>query len=466
MIFNSSFPLISSSEVRKTKQEVISRKKYQAGLIRLSSPRQQVVEKLRTAVPAAAATVEIPSNLKGDSEIPYGVQQMLATIQRWDMVEYLPAPPYYFFDEPKFPAFGALLKEPWRKTPDCVGAFDMGWENAYVRTLGEAIERSCQSHPRTRLNDLQYTSYLEIQDKAFDLAPFFPFSVDSKFKSKLIRKKCYWYPVKKFNSGETKLLPLRLSFLFGCNKDKILDSIRTTNGSAMGRNEKNAIFSGLCELIERDAFFIHYLAKMTPPRLDLGKINDQEIIDIIEYIEKYRLEIHLFNITLEFKLPVIMCIIIDRTGIGPSISIGTKCSQSVIQAIKHSILEAIQIRHFSRMNKLKHDAGINSTNMIKRILDWYDIKNINKLNFFLNSNKCSTLTNYNGSKKGFLNKFKYNIYVSDVSLPDLNGFKAVKVNVPELLPLYFNDDHKPICNDRIMSYFEGRELNQVPHPFL
>ena len=481
MDFQSRFQNNDSLFLKTSKTEVISVwTEFQSGSTSSSSQHQPAKARLTVdpavaepavrsrpiADTAAVAPAKRPgTDPTGTPGVPPHIRRMLDISREWDMVEHLPSPPAFFFDEPKFPAFGARLKEPWNDNPDNVGAFDLDWENAYTRTLGEAIERSCQSHPRDRVNDMIKGSYKELKEKAFDPVPFFPFADSQEFDDSVREMHFCWFPVKAYHSGEEKLLPTRLSFLYGVEEHDLLDSIRTTNGTAMWTDEKGAVFRGLCELIERDAFFIHYLGKITPPRMELSSFDD-EIQNMIEYIEQYRLKVHVFDISLEFGIPVVLCIIIDRTCIGPAISLGSNCSPSVKEAVKGAILEAIQIRRYSRMMKLEADSGRKLSGMGNRVLNWYDVENIKKLNFILESDQISELTDLKLTEEEFLVQFPYEIYVSDVTLPDLGDYRVVKANVPELLPLYFFDECKPIFNERVKEYLRGRELNIKPHPFL
>ena len=462
------------------KTEVNPWKVYQTGSISLSSQFQPaearltvdtpVVEPATRSRPIADTAAVAPAKRPGtettdDSGVPTYIQRMLDILKEGGMVKTMPSPPLNFFDEPRFPAFGGLLNEPWTEEPDNIGAFDTDWERAYVRSLGEAIERSCQSHPRERFHGALRGNYHDLQDRAFDPVPFFPFSDDGDHVGRIREKEFLWTPAVHYQSHKENLLPMRLSYLHGCRSDKIFDSIRTTNGTAMWSTLEGAVFRGLCELIERDAFFIHYLGRITPPRIDSTAFTG-EIEDMVRYMEKYRLEVCLFDISLEFDLPVVLCVLIDRTGIGPAMAIGTNCTIKSCDAIKGAILEAVQIRRFSRVIKLKNEGGEPLGMFEKRAMDWYGLESMELMDFILNSKELSNPVGYSRTEKEFLDGFPLDLYYSDVTLPGMEEFKVVKVNVPELLPLYFSDEHKPIFGRRVQGYLGDRIINDVPHPFL
>ena len=51
----------------------------------------------------------------------------------------------------------------------------------------------------------------------------------------------------------------------------------TSNGCAIGGSLEEAIFHGILEIVERDAFLLTWYAKLPLPRLDLSSANDTEL---------------------------------------------------------------------------------------------------------------------------------------------------------------------------------------------
>ena len=163
---------------------------------------------------------------------------------------------------------------------------------------------------------------------------------------------------------------------------------------------------------------------------------------------------------------MILCIIIDRTGIGPAIAIGTNSTRGVDDAVRGALLEAVQIRHFSRRIHLEEKVGNIVGFFEKRALKWYRLESLELLDFIFSSDEYSNPKDYSGTEEDFLDSFLHDLYYSDVTLPGMKGYKVVKVNVPDLLPLYFSDEHKPIFGKRVQGYLGGQPINDVPHPFL
>lgn len=451
-------------EMDKHKKEVITRRTYLPGSTRSSLPQAAVGSQALTAAMHAAGTASMPAiDIAATPGIPEKVQNLLDLLNKGDAVESIPSPVNYFNDEPKFPAFGAMLKEPWSEHPDSIGAFDTDWERAFVRSMGEAIERSCQSHPGPLMKRTVIGSYNDHSDSFFDPVRFFPFSRGPLWNKMIYERELTWFPAYEYHSGKGGYVPMVCTHLYGGESDNILNSIRTSNGTAMWDDEKGAIFKALCEVIERDAFFIHYLGRITPPRIDPKILSDPQIKRVVDKIRRYRLDIHLFDITIDSDIPVVMCILIDRSGIGPAVALGSKCCPIVKDAVIHSLLEAVQIRHFSRM---LWSNGKGTSMMDERAIRWYGRDNVDKLDFFLGSENFIEPNDHKGSISGFLDEFEHDIFVSDITQPWVEGYQVIKVNVPDHLPLYFDDAFKPLNIPRVMRLLDGKEINSEVHPFL
>lgn len=434
------------------KKEVITRKKSLRGSTNWNSPHRigrsvpPPIAARHVVAPVVAAATD--SNIVGELErlvISYGMAEK-------------PSLSPFFNDEPLIPLFGTALIDPKTgRFQESVGAIDLDSNLAYVRSLGETVERYCQLYPSENIK-LISGNYKEVN--AEKPSEFFPYQ---NLPVNFDKRQMKWCSVQEFKDNRKRLVPARLVYLNDDDYDPELDSIRSTSGAALAFSYDDAVFKGLCELIERDAFFVYYLTRMTPPRIDVS--NMERVERLIEYLSRYHLDVNLFDISLDLSPPVIMCIVIDRSGMGPAIGIGTVCGTDMEMSIFKAILDAQQIRRFIRMLNLL-DEEVPHDGLIKeRALFWYDPKNIEKLNFFLSSEKTLKLES-NIEKECILTHFPFDILVADISLPNMDNIKAVKVIVPELVPLYFDDRYPPTRCFRLRKYLKNRESNIVPHPFL
>ncbi len=439
---------------------MIAREKNRKHLNGFAKWNSQSLIKKGTILPIAAAdVVERVASTKSDQII----KEMELIIKTKDMVVNMPYPPSSFNDEPFIPAYGAKLKNTKKNEgADTVGAMDLNPSLAYNRTLGEIIERFCQMYPADE-KQMIFDHYSKLKDKALDPAMLFPFEA---LTPEIYEMDSKWVMAERYGTKEKKLVPSRLTYLYHDEYDPNFDSIRTTNGTAFGYNYEEAVFRGFCEVLERDAFLINYLTETTPPRIDISKFSNNKIDRLIEYFSRYNLEINIFDISLEFTPMVTMAIIIDRSGIGPSVGIGTACGLNYEKIIVKAILEAQQIRLFSRRAKLEGDESASNDSLKERASMWYGKENLKRINFFLKSDKYIQINQIKNGRENILKEFPYDIFICDLSLNDMGDWRVVKVIIPECLPLYFDDSYIPINIKRLKQYLGDKKLNQIPHPFI
>ncbi len=442
------------------KPGVITRKdkKYPNGSIRWSS---QLPMMKGISLPIAARDVVEPAAkcMKRDR----ATIRMENIVKQRDMVLKMPYPPPFFNDEPLIPSYGAQLKDPRKdKIADSVGAMDLNPGLAYKKTLGEIIERYCQLYPKE--GELKaFDNYSNLGEHALDPSNLFPFENQNL---DVCTKYLHWVSVKNLQTQRYLLAPSRLVYLNQDPYDPELDSIRTTNGTSFGYTIEEAVLGGFCEILERDAFFIQYLTKSTPPRVEISNIENRNIELLVDYFSRYSLEVHLFDISLEFEPYIVMAIIIDKSGIGPSIGIGSSCGIDPNRTIINALLEAQQIRLYSRRLKLQSDNKPFNDQLKDKALSWYGKEKIEQLDFFLNSDRFVQLNNGHKSKEEILREFPHDIYVCDLSLPSMDNYKAVKIIIPKCFPLYFDDSRMPINLSRFNKYLGKREINDISHPFI
>lgn len=438
-------------------KERTTKKRFQNGSTKWNSLPQ--IKKEIILPIAAADVVEHAADTKSDEKSI----MMENIIKKQDMVFEMPYLPSFFNDEPHIPSYGTQLKNPQNnRNVDTVGAVDLNPTLAYKRTLGEIIERYCQLYPRDGIK-IVFNSYSNLSEEALDPYTLFPFE---NLKPNIRDEYFHWVTATELKTRRNVLIPSRSVYLYQDTYDPGLDSIRTTNGAAFGYTLKEAVFNGFCEILERDAFFMNYLTKSTPPRIKIDSTKDDKIKALINYFLRYNLEVHLFDISLEFQPHVVMAIIIDKSGIGPSIGIGTSCGINLNKTIVKTILEAQQIRLYSRRLKLQSDDDHSTNHFKDRCLNWHGMENIEKIDFFLNSDRYIQLNDVGKSKEQILKEFPHDIYVCDLSSPEMENYKTVKIIIPNCFPLYFNEDYMPVKLSRFKKSLDTREINNTPHPFI
>lgn len=231
----------------------------------------------------------------------------------------------------------------------------------------------------------------------------------------------------------------------------LMNIMRGSGGMVAGNTLREAINQGLSELFEHHVcgYLYSYNKNFIFHYLDLSKIEDDNIQNLIKNIKLMGNEVYLIDFSYNFKMPVIMCLLIDKENHKAHVNIGSFPVFEI--AVERTLTEIYQ--------------GIEKINEIPYILEPSRDKDI--FSQSLESLSCITLypsinenlflnkkNNCNPNKEIFLfkkdknydnndvyyyykelcNKLNINVYYSDNSL-DENMF-AIYLYSPELTHYY------------------------------
>lgn len=277
----------------------------------------------------------------------------------------------------------------------------------------------------------------------------------------------------------------------------------SSNGCAMGSSIEEATLYGLFEILERDAFFLTWYARLALPAIDLHSTHDMLLRLAIERAERMTgFTLHAFDATTNFGLPTVLCVGINRADQAPKMicassahwnpdqalagafyemvaGIGgerlrfprelergeclVKDSSLVLQMEDHALVGAMPSA-FSRMSFLLQDQPLQS--MQQRFARQYATP------------PSSDLTEDLEQLAGRILDDGYDIVIIDQTAPELQlaDLRCVRVLVPGLVPMAFGYDFRRLHGvDRLyrfpkeMGYTDhvltGAELNPYPHPF-
>lgn len=410
-------------------------------------------------------------------------------------------------DEPKIFEYSAKLldnsklTDGYRVDPFANGS-SFNQTDAILKTIGEAIERWCLSI--YGVNRFRKASYSQLKNNALDPKKVVAFSKtqlrNRNFKQFLFDSNSIFYWIKGYSLFDFKetYLPAQLVFVpYGDYGEPII-RFPITTGAACGTSLAGAIYRGICEIVERDAFMITYLNKLTATKIDLSSIKDPRIRWLIRYHQRYFLTPFIFDITTDIDIPVFLGILIDKSGQAPAVSLGLKCDFSRRSAISGCLEEACQSRAWIRDKKILRDQKRDVEKekvytydlLLKRAFYWYDKKMIHKLDFLLDQ-RSSPIKLKNERKEmgnrvvlklkkalGTFQKLGLEVYFVEVTTPSIKkyGFRVVKVVIPTLQPLYLEEEYPYLGGERLytvpkkLGYRRKKttenELNKIPHPFL
>ncbi|MEK7553110.1 MAG: YcaO-like family protein [Patescibacteria group bacterium] len=383
-------------------------------------------------------------------------------------------------------------------------------ENAIWKSLGEVIERYFwynSDHFFKNKIKAPYKDMKNISLNIFSLAgfteeqknniPFLKFNENTIFNwtkiYSLTQKKKIFCPIQLISSLYVKknlLYPEKNASKIEPKTEPMLRWCITT-GLAAGQSLEEAIVKGILEVIERDAFMISYLNKLSPPLIDLEYLSaqDEEIAKIVKNFKRYNLEIYALKLPTDFsEVHIIAALIIDRSGLGPALSVGASANFNFKNCLLSSISEALGVRN-SMKNKFNSEIDFNNINREGRVLYWAKKENLHKINFFLkgeylkidiekNMYVNKKMKNYYKNKLKFLiNKLKQKNYeASYIELTPKNIVKKINIRstqviIPELQPLHLEESIPYLGGKRLkevplkLGYQPAKILNQIPHPF-
>ena len=380
-------------------------------------------------------------------------------------------------------------------------------EKAMWRAIGEGVERTLWRHHDFFSEKKIKKTYTDVTRNSLNIHDLAGFSEEQKNKYDFLRFSentlFEWIPTIDLLQNKTVFAPLQLfSALYAhhnvrktssdtnTSKEPLLRWCITT-GLATGRSLNEALVAGILEIIERDAFMISYLNKISVPRIDLNILSsqDEEIRFVLEKFKKYNLEVHVVSLLTDFPVSVNLAFIIDRTGKSPFIGFGASADFS----LKRSVLSAITEAHYVRLGvrRIYHQklVDLGQVGREERLIYWAQKKDTSSFDFLMNGKvvQPELTRDFSFEKK---NSFRYTnedflllttelrkkglkTYYAELSPKNLKkfGLYTVNVSIPKLQPLHLEERVPYFGGERLTSiptelgYVPIKNLNTEPHPF-
>lgn len=410
------------------------------------------------------------------------IKKLFASLENPDLIHKITPTTHFFNDEPKMFLYHGIFSNinkiagnndifP-RGFVETAGTSFFSKSNALLKCLGEGIERIC------------LFNYKKSEIKYFKSNNLHRFITEKNVD----QEKIGW--VKGFDLVNNKeiFIPAQLvsiNYLFNNRKEPYL-SVNISTGAAFEFDLTSALIKGLYEVVERDSLMTIYLNKIPVPHINLSTVPDKRIKEISARFERYQLTWLALDFTNDLNIPMTVSLLIDRSGYGPSVSFGAKCSFDKIHNIISSAEEAVMVRDTARRilnnvytGKLKklnpHDSAL-----FYRINLWWPTKMLKKLDFLIKSPKIAfkKAMPFTSKKEEFnfiiacLKEKKYNVFYKDITMDYFKkkGFFVVRVIIPALQPLYLGEQNKKIIKDRLRTVAQYHKIkfliNKIPHPFL
>lgn len=388
-----------------------------------------------------------------------------------------------YYDEPNFYQYSVGLAVPIKSIGKSIdftlngsGYSFFSRREALIKALGESCERLSLLLPNKK--KIKMKKILSLGKDTF-LSP-------SLYDESITNEKSLGWVEGKKNDSVACLIPAQLVYLaYDRSVEFDLRASSVSTGAAGAFSHKEALLGGIYEVLERDIFMNMYLAKLKPVKIKNSSIKNSELTEIFAKIQRYSLEVNIFEVHNDFDIPAYVVLIIDKTGLGQAVSAGAKVNIDPFKALQGALTEACMIRMGSHLVNLD-EAVKNRKSSIVTLKDrkvfWYLPDSIKHLDFMLDQQSQEYAQNMRPLhvknelkcvEKELKNK-GFDYYHVDVSADFLekSGYKVYKVVIPGLQQLYLDEHEKKHINIKRLHQFaqyfgvEKVVINTIPHPFL
>jgi thiazole/oxazole-forming peptide maturase SagD family component len=363
---------------------------------------------------------------------------------------------------------------------------------AEKKAIGEAVERHALL-PRRDRNKLSPFSAFE-RDRALD--PTLIVAGTRKTAPNRSNAPLTWIEATSLPSDHRTFVPLQLvdvPHLFGRAEPVIRAPI--TTGGASGLSLEACSYTGLLEVIERDAFMTGWLLQLPswPVRDEELKSSHErswhELEMALAECRRYRLDVVLRRLVTPSNVPVVVCALFDATGVGPFFTLGAAAAVTITQASLKALLEALQIRTWLRADghllarpvAATRRKRASPTSLQERAIYAFDSRYAGVLRTWL---AHTTRKRVPQPRRLNLRDLIADVTAQSASVffVDLTprlpepvrsvGFFAGKIVVPEFQPLYLSEPMADHAWERFAQHYASfktaasASLQTLPHPFL
>jgi ribosomal protein S12 methylthiotransferase accessory factor len=374
-----------------------------------------------------------------------------------------------------------------------------------ITAIFEGLERSCGIAPRSK-RTIIYDSYHNISDLALHPEKVGTHSNEQyntshfPFRAFDPHQKMNWVWGYSFGQEQPILVPELLAY-YSLGDDGKGFVYETSNGCALGGSIEEAIFHGILEVFERDAFLITWYAQLPLTRIDPLSASDRELhlmLDRIHTVAGY--EIHLFDATMEHQIPSIFAIARNKKETGFHLICAAGTHFDPIKATKNAIHELagmmLTLDAKAEQQRTKYRNMIDKPHLVRQMPDHsmlYSIPETEpRLHFLLKQDEriqtYQQMSQPPISETDLTDDLQYliqtckniglDVIVINQTTTELerNDLHCVKVIIPGMLPMTFGHHLTRLTGlprvlqiPKKLGYVKSElsldQLNPHPHPF-
>lgn len=368
-------------------------------------------------------------------------------------------------------------------------------QEAIAATLGEAIERYAGAASMQETGDLLWAPWNRLGSAAVDPRRFALYAPEQyasgwPFSPPTVDQPMRWATGYSLTQRREVLVPAQFAYLpyQGAPGEPIL-VMHTSTGTACGETYEQAVLSGLCEVIERDAFMIHWLCRLSAPMVDITSDLDL-VAEVKQRYERAGIRYYLFDFTTDIAVPSYFCAVVEEGSNDTALAVGAATRTTGTAAARKALMESIQtrvwLRQMAKSEGLRRFSSFSEVNTFEDHVNlWGNQTMLPHADFLLKSDRTNPLRNEcevaetQGRIDWVVNQLAgrgMEAIVVDVTPSDIRslGLHVVKAIVPEAIPLSADHRFEPLGGARLyevpalLGYAAPKTLddfNPVPHPF-
>lgn len=439
---------------------------------------------------AVKILISPPPGLQNISPRLWGVflyAQKLKNIGILERTYRIESPP----DEPHIYRYISINKDEKDPAMNGAGSSIVSEKNALVASIAEALERHCFRNFRPLDADICLASYKELRGRALDPNSFAGISNEWRDKGfKRLRhikdeSKFHWVQGRSLLNQKSIWIPWQV-VTANPEFDKIIQQepvirLAISTGAAVGTTIDEAIYRGILEVVERDAYMITYVNKISPPQIDQNTLDWSDFAEIKQKFERTNLDLRIFRLPTDIPCHAIMAVILPRDGGLPRFTLGFKAELDLKKAVLGAVTEALKDRIGTRnslrtidISKLPDISEKDKIGQFERVYLWHITPGMADNIKFIWSGSTISLEDIPpvfpdfptfSEKTEFLMKYfhKTNMtvaFIENTTEPlrrlirkEGRGLHSVFVVIPEMQPMHLRE---------WLPYLWGKRMHEVP----
>lgn len=431
-----------------------------------------------------------------ETTLPLLIDRHVGVIRNVEEVRRVPGSPDFFHYAARASNTAAFTQQ---TNFNVTGGASKDRHRAIYKAVGEAVERYCGAiydvqqlpltsyadapFPCVRPSDFALYSPEQFEEDGF---PWAPFNDDTTIR---------WTPAQDVLTGELRYIPATMAYVpyvyyIGTGDTPIAQNIST--GLAAHESYERAALGAVNEVIERDAFTIHWQAKIAPPQILMETLDD-ESYELVQRFDHAGCEVVLFDLTMDHGVPTILSVLRSKHQDNPALVFAASSSINPIEAMRSALEELAHTRRYSqqikaRMEPLAIEPGFpNVTNQMEHLNLYADHSNGDLASFIFTSKRRTSFSDIANESTGDpkrdleltvkkIEAVGHRTYVADLTSSDIAevGLRVVRAVVPGFHPLFMGYRLRALGGERLWTIpqklgYPGvtRETgdNPAPHPY-